>query len=121
MSNTCKHFFNLLKVELEDLKDDIEILEQRAAEDLKNRDLSNYVYQENLVVLENEKEAVNQALKDLSTFNPNGYENIAVFEDALCAHFQCQFKVSTIGSDHDPFAILAATVPKPLWHVFQIR
>jgi len=96
MSNTCKHFYNLLKVELEDLKDDIEILEQRAAKDLENRDLSNYVYQENLVVLENEKEAVTQALKDLSSFNPVGYENISVFEDALCAHFQCQFKEKEI-------------------------
>ncbi|AHC15615.1 hypothetical protein [Salinispira pacifica] len=58
MSAKTGHFMGLLRVEFEDMMEDVSVLETLSKERLKNAEITDYVYNENNVVFEQEIQAL---------------------------------------------------------------
>jgi hypothetical protein len=58
MSSNTAHFLKLIKVEFEDIQEDIVLMERISMDRLKNAEITNYVYHENFVVFEQERRAI---------------------------------------------------------------
>lgn len=70
MSDKKKLYLKVLKIELEDLNDDIEMLIDELQHKKDNKEISNYVFVENLSLFRNEiigVEVVNESLEKINT------------------------------------------------------
>ncbi len=88
MSGKADHFLKLLKVEFDDIHEDIGLLEAVSMDRLKNAEITNYVYHENYVVFEQERRAVHSLAKILDEAAWGGYEDPRLLRDDLLDHFE---------------------------------
>ena len=77
MHNKTVAFLEILKVELQDLDEDIKILIEEYKEKHSRDEISNYVFLENLAVLKNELFGVEGFYKHVENINPSDYKTLA--------------------------------------------
>lgn len=83
MHHRKRNFLKILKIEMDDLKEDIVYLINTAEEEKQNGDISNYVFLGNLAVLKTELLGVDTFEDMLSTVNPDDYESLQQMVDHL--------------------------------------
>lgn len=83
MIQKIKIFLKILRIELEDLNEDIKLLVKECKEKHSTQKISEYVFQENLAVLQNELSGIEDFYKDLSKVNQENYKNLDEFVDYL--------------------------------------
>jgi len=86
MSATRK-YFAILKAELEDLEDDLELLLEVSGDKLASGELSNYVYKNNSAVFRKELAGVAEIIRELDSLPTSELVDAADAEDRLLAEF----------------------------------
>lgn len=76
MKTLMKKYIQILKIELDDLEADIELLIDEYIQKNENHQITKYVLLENLAVLKNEMSGIEQLKKILDEINPDEYADI---------------------------------------------
>jgi len=84
----------ILKIELEDIEEDIQTLLDLASQRKKEGQITNYVFFHNVALFKNEISGINNFIQCLDTLDPGAYENL----DALIAVIDDLYKQRT--KDH---------------------
>lgn len=87
-----RKFMDILKIEIEDAKDDIDLFIEHLSDEHDKGGISNYVFYANKGTYENEKLGINDVLHTMNEIDPNNYDSIAELADALREHFKKQFE-----------------------------
>lgn len=90
MSVSAGHFVSLLKVELQDVIEDIESLERQLRERFESAQITPYVYRENDVVLHREHAAINNFLSYIDGIDIAVYKDMAEISAALLGQLHTQ-------------------------------
>lgn len=100
MGNAVRHFLRLLKAELEDLVDDINLLEERYRERFAGEEITPYVFQENEALLMRELDSVVKFSRIVDAIDPGLYKGTADLEKGLAEHAR-----QLVGRYEDPEAV----------------
>jgi len=77
-----KKYLGILRIEIEDLVEDIGILVEDYRKRQQRGEITNYVFLENLAVLYHEVSGVNSLVEVIDSINPDDYEDLdAMIED----------------------------------------
>lgn len=95
-----KHFLRLLKAELEDLSEDIELLELRYRVRYDSSQIGEYVFRENDAFLRREKDSIANFSKIVDGIDPALYKSVTELE----AHLMDRSR-ELVASFEDPEAI----------------
>lgn len=98
MSAKTGHFLGLLRVEFEDMMEDVSVLETLSKERLKNAEITDYVYNENNVVFEQEIQALRYLATILEQPHWQEVENL----DQLNAELRTSLKDAIIQKAYPP-------------------
>ena len=79
MKEKIGKFLSILKIELEDLEQDLVSLEDSYRQKWEEDKISNYVFLENMAVLREELTGIHKILGDLTTVNSSSFSNIDEF------------------------------------------
>lgn len=85
MHKPVQAFMAILKLELNDLEEDLKLLVKEAEEKHEQRLISNYVYLENLAVIKQELFGVNGIAKSFEKTDPEKFENLDDLISSLMA------------------------------------
>ena len=88
MRETKRYYLKMLRVEIEDLREDINLLIEEYNRLHEKEQLSSYVFSENLIVFRKELLGVDAFFRLLDEINPDRFETI----DDLIAHLSAAFK-----------------------------
>jgi hypothetical protein len=88
MREIKKNYLKILRIEIEDLKADIEFLIRESGKERESEQLSNYVFWENLTVFRNELSGVNSFFRVLDETDPDRFETL----DEMIMYIQSSFK-----------------------------
>ena len=83
MSDKRKLFLKILKVELEEIENDISLLMKIYHERYEKREITHYVEQENEALLHHEVACIEKMIPELDTFSTDEYESDQAFLDSL--------------------------------------
>ena len=83
MKDLITKYLAIVKIELEDLEEDIISLIELTEERILNREITNYVGMENETVLRAEFEGIRSVVKSIETFNVSKYNDLQEFIDDL--------------------------------------
>jgi len=78
-----KNYLNILRMELEDLHEDIDNLIRECAEQKEDCEITNYVYMENLANLKNEMLGLDVFAKIIDSTDPESYATLDEMISAL--------------------------------------
>lgn len=81
-------FMKILRVEIEDAKEDIELFIECLKEDHEKGKVSNYVFNSNVGILQNELLGIDDVLKELNNINPTDYKDFHALADAIEKYFE---------------------------------
>jgi len=90
MKNQLRNFIEILKLELNDLQEDIHTLKNICDHKLRDDLITNYVHMENTALYENELHAINSFRDILNETIPEGFESL----DKLIHHIDENFKIA---------------------------
>ncbi len=76
MKDLKRKYIQILKIELEDLHDDIAMYIEQISKDAKCGDITNYVFMENLALMNNETVGIGIVNKYLDSINVDDYADI---------------------------------------------
>jgi len=82
MKNQIKNFLEIMKLELDDLKDDLHTLKKECKHKLQEGLITNYVHMENMALYDNELHALNSFRRILEVTEPEKFDSI----DNLTTH-----------------------------------
>lgn len=88
MRETKRYYLKMLRVEIEDLREDIDLLIEEYNRLHEKEQLSNYVFSENLIVFRKELLGVDAFFRLLDETDPNRFVTL----DDLVAHLTATFK-----------------------------
>lgn len=88
MVNVIRHYLRLLKVELLDLMEDIDLVKDRLETRYSCNEITPYVKMENEAILTRESGAIDRILAIVDEIDPSIYKSIAEFESAAMATFR---------------------------------
>lgn len=83
MQKKKEMFLEILILELDDLNEDIKVLIKECEEKYFHEEISNYVFMENLAVLNNELFGVTGFKQDVKDVNPGDFEELDDLKDFL--------------------------------------
>jgi hypothetical protein len=92
MSSNTAHFLKLIKVEFEDIQEDIVLMERISMDRLKNAEITNYVYHENFVVFEQERRAIHTLSTLLDENRWEEYDQPDALRDDLISAFELRIR-----------------------------
>jgi hypothetical protein len=92
MSSNTAHFLKLIKVEFEDIQEDIGLMERISMDRLKNAEITNYVYHENFVVFEQERRAIHTLSTLLDENRWEEYDQPDALRDDLISAFELRIR-----------------------------
>ena len=92
MHSIMKRYLQILDIELDDLKEDIEIMIEKNEERGKEGRITQYVLLENLAVLRNELCGIGSFRKILKEFDPTCYSSIEDFINTIEVRFKKQIQ-----------------------------
>jgi hypothetical protein len=88
MRDKIVNYLFILKLELKDLHDDIELLMEAAAKDKETNEITNYVFLENLSLFKNEILGVDVFDKIIDSIDPHEYEDLSILIEDLKSKFK---------------------------------
>ena len=88
MREIKKYYLKILRIEIEDLMEDIEFLIEESKKERESELLSNYVFWENITIFKNELSGVNSFFKVLDETDPDQFETL----DEMVDHIRSIFK-----------------------------
>lgn len=88
MTNSVRHYLRLLKVELLDLLEDIDLVKDRIEARFSSDEITSYVKMENEAILTKESGAIDKILAIVDEIDPSIYKSIADFETAAMGLFR---------------------------------
>ena len=88
MKHQIKNFLEILKLELDDLNEDIQTLKQECEYKLKKGVITNYVHMENMALYDNELHAVNAFRRIVEVSEPDSFHSL----DDLVIHINETFR-----------------------------
>lgn len=90
-----KHYLQILKIELEDLREDLEIMIEECKGNYEKEAITEHVFLANLTVFKNELLGVHEFFKIVDETDPDTFENL----DAMVDHLRKCFKqkINTYG------------------------
>jgi len=88
MRETKRYYLKMLRVEIEDLREDINLLIEEYNRLHEKEQLSSYVFSENLIVFRKELLGVDAFFRLLDETDPDRFENL----DGLITHLSAAFK-----------------------------
>jgi len=104
MKEKIKKYTKILRIELEDLEEDLlmmaEIYHQR---ELK-REITDYVFLENLSLLQSEIAGIDNIISSLDDINPDDYDSIKQFAEYIAEQFRK--KTEDAGFPESVFALV---------------
>ncbi|HSV56471.1 MAG TPA: hypothetical protein VLH39_05115 [Magnetospirillaceae bacterium] len=83
MDRKCLYFLKILRVELEDLLEDLKDLEERYRHKFASSEITNYVLLENEALLSREEEAVRSMIISIDGINLSRYKSLNEIVEAL--------------------------------------
>jgi hypothetical protein len=89
MRETKKYYLKILRIEIEDLREDIEFLIKELERERESELLSEYVFLENLTVFHSELYGVDFFFKVLDDINPDNFESL----DEMISFIEESFKI----------------------------
>jgi hypothetical protein len=92
MSETKKMYLKILRIEIEDLKTDIEHLIEELKKEHENEHLTNYVFLENLTIFGRELLGVGYFFKVLDKINPDEFDTLDSMADYIKETFRNMVK-----------------------------
>ncbi len=88
MREIKRNYLKILRIEIEDLKQDIEALIEGCRREHESELLTHYVFMENLIVFRNELLGVDYFFKVLDSVDPDRYETLDNMTADLMATFR---------------------------------
>jgi len=88
MKNQIKNFLEILKLELDDLKEDLQTLKQECEHKLKEDVITNYVHMENMALYNNELHALNAFRRIIEVSESDSFHSL----DDLVVHINETFR-----------------------------
>ena len=88
MRKIKKRYMEILYIELDDLKEDLELLIDESEKERKNGRLTDHVFFANLALFKNELLGVNAFFKIMEYTDPDAFENL----DDLLSHLRSAFQ-----------------------------
>jgi hypothetical protein len=95
MADLRAKFVKILKAELEDLLEDVDVAERLHAERFARREVTDYVYRQNDALFRSEEESLRRILDLLSTVEPARYPDLGTLVSAIDA------QVKHVVRDHE--------------------
>ena len=92
MKNPKKHFPRILRIEMEDLKEDLEDMIQKTREDFESGRISERVHKENTQLFKNEIIGVIEFSNIIVETQPDDFESL----EALIDHLKSRFRSSAV-------------------------
>ena len=83
-----KHYLQILKIELEDLREDLVLLIEECKSSYKKESITEHVFLANLTLFKNELLGVDEFFKIIEETDPEAFENL----DAMTDHLRKRFK-----------------------------
>jgi len=110
-------YIGILKIELADLRDNLEDLVKEAEDDAnkKYKKVSNYVSYENLSVYKNELFGINNVFEDINNLDLSKYKDLDELYLGLKSIFKSKFK--KLGLDKAGYAIIKRKLKKVMQYV----
>jgi len=90
MKNQIRNFLEILKLELDDLKDDLHTLKKECEHKLKAGLITNYVHMENMALYDNELHGLNTFQTIVNETEPEKFDSL----DNLITHLNETFKIT---------------------------
>ncbi|MBN2875186.1 MAG: hypothetical protein JXM71_08825 [Spirochaetales bacterium] len=100
MSTSVSHFARLVRVELEDLLDDIKCRISRNDARFEREEITSYVHMENNALLKHELESIGRFGSIVDGIDPSNYKDTAAYEDQFLARAG-----ALTGDSDDPGAV----------------
>lgn len=94
MINKKQAFLSILKVEMADLEKDVELLIRRLQEDRKGERISNYVFLENLALMQRELFGVESFSDYIGDIDENDFDSLPEMIESILQRFDCRAKSS---------------------------
>lgn len=115
MHSIMRKYLQILEIELEDLKEDIELLIARNKEKGKKGKISSYVLLENMAVLRNELCGIGTFRKILAGINPETYSSVDEFIKDIEQQFRV--RIAECGFGEGVFLMIQRKLHKVLKYV----
>lgn len=90
MSEARRKYVRILRIELEDLQEDVQVLRQHCLDQKRHDGISNYVFRENMSLMRSEILAIESLTKVLDDLDPDAYADV----DQLMGDLQRRFRES---------------------------
>ena len=94
MRRINEFYISILRIELKDLQEDIEVLIEKCTEERERGNLTNYVFMENLALFKNELLGVDAFGRILDETDPKAYDALDEMVEELKQKFQAKVKAS---------------------------
>jgi recombination DNA repair RAD52 pathway protein len=108
-------FLKVLIVELEDLDEDIKMLIEECKDKHSHEEISNYVYLENIAVLQNELFGVEGFIEDIRSINIDDFETVENLIDDLLK--QIKERVREKGLVHSIIYLVERKIKKVAYYI----
>ncbi|MBN1695984.1 MAG: hypothetical protein JW881_00600 [Spirochaetales bacterium] len=118
MQTFIQKYLKILAIELDDLESDIKFLIEKYKQKKDSETISNYVFLENLVVLNSELCGISSFKKLMNEFDPASYATIEDFLDGIKARFKR--KIIECGLPEGIYMIIERKLIKVYTYVGQI-
>lgn len=92
MKHQQRNFLEILKIELDDLQEDIETLKEICEQKLREGLITNYVHKENMALYENELHAIQTFRQLIKNTNPDQFESLEKMIQSLDEQFMTAMK-----------------------------
>ncbi len=92
MHDNKKKYLKILRIEIEDLQEDIDELIEQSMKASKNGTISNYIFLENLVIFRKELKGLEIFFEILDSVDPNKYESMDELIDFIRSSFMDEIK-----------------------------
>ena len=87
MHNRRKHFLQILEIEMDDLKEDIDLLMEQCEDEKKEDKLTDYVFLNNMALFRNEEVGLEHFKTILQNIDPDAFPDL----DSLILHCKEMF------------------------------
>ena len=110
-----KKYLKLLAIELEDLREDIEVVMRNCETRRDRHEITNYVFMENMAVLSNEVLEIGTVTQLLNSINTDDYETL----DSMIENIELKFreKLCHKGCPEGPFHLIKRKLAKVAQYV----
>lgn len=88
MKNKMNRFIQILKIELEDLEEDIEALEKLTEKRYKDHEITEYVLKENIAFYKREFDGIKEVFAQIDAFDTDNFTTVEEMLSGIDIYFQ---------------------------------